>query len=306
MQNRMRQLAVYELLRKYSDDDEHFLSADEIIAFLKEEYGLSVNEKKTIYSDIKVLKKMGLAIFSHKKGFYMLETPFKVYEIKILKDLLANLKTISIKEKAELDRKLDSFLSKYDQAFLTFDQTKAAKTESYLFAKIIYALKRKEYLRYKEALIIPYRLILEKDYYYLYFVYPAKPKRFYALRLDHIKGLENTDQKHGLDLDQNALDAHIKKRVHSFMGEEIMVTIQINSDKAYIIESLEDTFKDLVIKKEEQTKVVLFTSLSDEFYASIARYNDKVKIIGPKIAISGYTAFLKAILANYFQPRCTP
>ena len=123
MQNRKRQLAVLKLLKKYSDPDDHYLNASEIIALLKEEYELEVKEVKTIYADIKALKEMGFKIISEKKGSYLLSSPFKLSEIKILKDLITNLKTIDPKERANLSKKLDSFISIYDQKFLKTENT---------------------------------------------------------------------------------------------------------------------------------------------------------------------------------------
>lgn len=300
MLNRKRQLAVLSLLKKYSDPDDHYLNAGEIIALLKEEYELEVREVKTIYADIKALKEMGFEIISEKKGSYLVNTPFKLSEIKILKDLIAGLKTIDPKDRSNLLKKLDSFISIYDQKFLKTENTAFDnKSRPYIFEKILEALKRHEYLIYKDSLIIPYKLILENNYYYLYYVYPKRPKRFYALRLDHIKDLENSDLRHDLELDYGALETHIKKRVRSFMGEEVMVTLKIQSADKYILESLKDDFKDLIIKKGSKTEAYLFTSLSDQFFASIARYKNAVIITKPLKAKEEYIAFLNSILKEY-------
>ena len=79
--HRERLLKLLEILIQYTDMD-HKLSINEISDLLNEDETL-VSNRKTLYEDFKLLSKMGYDI-EFDNGYYLLEAPFSLSEIKII------------------------------------------------------------------------------------------------------------------------------------------------------------------------------------------------------------------------------
>lgn len=93
-------LATLEVLRKYTDN-EHRLNTGAIGKILEEEYGI-VNERRTIYSDIDILREFGYDIpeYDHSKvGFFLNNRLFSQEEVGIIEKSLAECNSISKKAK---------------------------------------------------------------------------------------------------------------------------------------------------------------------------------------------------------------
>ena len=303
-ENRQRLLALFKILL-HESDEEHPLSTAEIIDILKYDYGLKECDRKTIYSDIKVISEH-IDVESTPKG-YKAASFFDAYEIKILCDLLDNFKSGNEKSIARLKDKLFAFISKYDQEFIKALSLKHKMygKNIYILEMIINAIKHQEYLKIKkdekESLIIPYFLNLERYHYYLYYAYANKENKIYKLRIDRIESCDYTNEKHYFDMHYKECLKLISNSLNSYISGELeIVKIELlDTNKSYILTDLKENFEDVFIKE----KIVSFkTTINKELFGFLARYGNAVKIIAPLTLVNEYQEYLKAICKLY-QPR---
>ena len=91
--NKNRLLKLLDILKRYSDMD-HKLSLNEIASYL-EEAGITIQNRKTLYDDFKVLSDYGFDI-EYDNGYYLIDAPFSLSEIKIISDSHSHLELFLI------------------------------------------------------------------------------------------------------------------------------------------------------------------------------------------------------------------
>ena len=106
---------IKEICQKYSDEKNH-LKLDQIVSLLEKE-GVNVSNRKTLYDDFKILNEMGLDI-EYENGYYLLEAPFNLSEIKIIQDSICSLRNLDDKLLNNLNNKLYSFISIEEEKLL--------------------------------------------------------------------------------------------------------------------------------------------------------------------------------------------
>ena len=283
-ENRQRLLALFKILL-HESDEEHPLSTAEIIDILKYDHGLKECDRKTIYSDIKVISEH-IDVESTPKG-YKAASFFDAYEIKILCDLL------------------DNFKSGNEKSIARLLKHKMYGKNIYILEMIINAIKHQEYLKIKkdekESLIIPYFLNLERYHYYLYYAYANKENKIYKLRIDRIESCDYTNEKHYFDMHYKECLKLISNSLNSYISGELeIIKIELlDTNKSYILTDLKENFEDVFIKE----KIVSFkTTINKELFGFLARYGNAVKVIAPLTLVNEYEEYLKAICKLY-QPR---
>ncbi len=83
-------LCIYEILRKYSDEN-HIISAEKIREKLKIIYDVDM-ERRAIYRNIDALRSMGIDIEGYndnREGYYLIDRTFEPSEIRLLCDAVA-------------------------------------------------------------------------------------------------------------------------------------------------------------------------------------------------------------------------
>ena len=111
MNNKRRILALIEIFRRYSDENHH-LKYSEIVSLLKDR-DIDLTCRQTLYSDIKILNDFGYNI-EYDDGYYLLDDPFYLSEIKLLIDSLNSLIELDDYLINNISNKLYSFVSLYD------------------------------------------------------------------------------------------------------------------------------------------------------------------------------------------------
>ena len=110
--SKKKMLAVLEILKKYSDENNPINSLD-IISRLEKEYGI-IAERKSVYSDIAALKECGVDIERvniKREGYYFASRRFEPPEIRLLTDAVLSARFITLKKTRELIQKLSEELS---------------------------------------------------------------------------------------------------------------------------------------------------------------------------------------------------
>jgi predicted DNA-binding transcriptional regulator YafY len=109
-------LAIYEILKKYSDKD-HCLKQKEIIAILNKDYDIDI-DRRTLYSNMNYLTEFGYDISKYHEGnvgYYLKHRNFKSDEIYFLCNILYASTGIPAKEGIDLSNKLLNQLSVYER-----------------------------------------------------------------------------------------------------------------------------------------------------------------------------------------------
>ena len=189
--NRIRVLYLYELLRKYTDE-EHPMSSTEIRQRMKERFGVEIH-RTTLPRDIEVLRAAGIEVMQerHKSlHYYLADRSFSIPELRILIDAVQSSKFITESKSRELIEKLMSLTSETsaDKLRRTVHVTGKAKSDNekgyYIVDAINEAINlgRKISFHYfdydgkkhhvlkndgEPYTVSPYDLIWDGDYYYL-------------------------------------------------------------------------------------------------------------------------------------------
>jgi predicted DNA-binding transcriptional regulator YafY len=187
---KIRILALLELLDQWTDE-EHPLSAQELIAFLSEQ-GITA-ERKTIYRDISALRAHGIDILFTRKpkaGYFLAERRFELPEVRLLMDAVYAAPFLTQKKTGELLQKLSGLMSagqaeetagmphinlrpkfKNEEIYYTIDAVSRAiaqkKKISFLYRHHVIRGNRMTRDEGRKFLVSPYALIWDSDKYYL-------------------------------------------------------------------------------------------------------------------------------------------
>ena len=104
-------IRILNILEKYSDE-KHPLKQEQIAKYLSDIYGLEL-ERKSIGSNLALLKDMGYEIVSDRHGSFLSERKFEDSEIRMLIDGILSSKYITAKHSKDLIEKLCSLSSIY-------------------------------------------------------------------------------------------------------------------------------------------------------------------------------------------------
>ena len=158
-------LAIYEILKKYSDKD-HCLKQKEIIALLNDKYGLSI-DRRTLYSNMKYLTEFGYEISKYNEGnggYYLKHRNLKSEEVFFLCNILYSSTGIPIDKSLELSKKLLNQLSIYEKEKFLRHNFRINNINNYSddyflnISKVIEAIESKNLISF-----ITYRNVVDKN-----------------------------------------------------------------------------------------------------------------------------------------------
>lgn len=212
---KIKLLVLADIFKQYSDED-HILNSADIIDKL-EEAGITA-ERKSLYSDISILREYGMDIINAttpKKGFFLGSRDFELAEVRLLSDAVRAADFITPAKTRSLLIKIGKFASQYQEKKLKEqlyidEKSKCSNEEIYYSIDALdNAIKsnRKVTLQYSKRVLgekytarkesrsftlSPYALIWSNDHYYL-ICNNAKYDNLMHLRIDRIHSVEITD-----------------------------------------------------------------------------------------------------------------
>lgn len=297
--NKKRILYLIDILKKNSNFDKH-LSLDEIISLL-EHKNIRVDNRKTLYDDFKILNECGINV-EYDNGYYLLDCPFNLSEIKIIQDSINSLKNLDTSFKNDLNNKLYSFISSDEEKLLEeIKYTNTQKTQKLLpkMEDVLEAIRTHKMISITTKNnqiqdIFPIFIHRANDYYYFYFHYQDNTK-IYHYRFDNIKDVLIKDTLDSINIPTKKIISHINESSNSFYTKETTkVNISFNPN---IIDRLYDDFPGVIINKNKAT---LFVSINPIFFSKILAYGNEIKISDETIAYQ-YVEYLKSIQNNYLD-----
>lgn len=299
--NKKRILALIDILRKNSDGSNH-LKLDQIVMLLNEQ-GITINNRKTLYDDFKILNEFGINV-EYDGGYYLLDAPFNLSEIKIIIDSLNSLKSLDQRFLNDLTKKLYSFISNKDEELIDSLSFKSNHKDTKLLQHmedILEAIRHKKSVlikanksnEYKE--IYPLFLHRSNDYYYVYYHYENSNK-IYHYRFDTIKDIKLGDKIDSTNITNTKIISHINESVNAFYkGDANTVTLLIENENEKLISYISDDFPSAIRTKYGFS---LKTDINNVLFSKIAKYGTDIRIKEKDIAAL-YKQYLESILKSY-------
>ena len=307
---KLRLLYIIDILSRKSDE-EHPLSATDIMDYLREDYCIEC-ERKTIYDCIENLNEYGYEIIKSQspRGYFMTPYYFEPAELRLLIDAVQSADFISPKKTKLLIKKFSAFASDYQYKKLEkqvyIDNRNKCENENLfividiistaiLSKKQIEVVYRRRKIvdgktaRYQEKSMIinPYALIWSDDHYYLVGNY-SKYNNLIHLRIDRLKNVKVLDAyaRHFSEVSpyQTYFDIadYSNKHLSMFSGEIKPVELICNNE---MIEDFIDQFGEKVLMRpydEDNFIAKIDVAVNDGLVAWIMQYGDKIKVKSPK------------------------
>ncbi|KAF0226367.1 MAG: hypothetical protein FD133_458 [Erysipelotrichaceae bacterium] len=320
--NQLKLLKVYDILLKYSDENNQ-LSVKDIMNKLSSE-GIST-ERKSIYQYIKLLESTGVDIITNRakqNQYFIGNRQFELPELKLLVDAVLAAKFITEKKSSELIGKLVTAnvsvyeAQKLQQQVLITKRPKTDNEKIYFSVNTIHqAITDKVQIKFKyyDISLIkekifrksggyytanPVCLIWDDDKYYMV-AYHDKHKKFTTYRIDKMEQVSATEFKAiPVPLTLN-LQKHIEGIFDMYSGQQEIVTLKVKND---LIGAVTDHYGrqiEVIPYDDKHFSVKLNVQTSPTFYAWLFTFGDQIKILSPIHVIEDYKHRLEINLKNH-------
>ena len=299
----------------------------EIEAYLTEK-GYPV-EKKTLYTDFAILQgEFGLQMEYdvHKKGYRLLNPPFEPYELRLMVDGVQSSKFITKEKAREITEKIKRLAGKdtikslnrqsyvadrvrnmNDSVVTDADRIHQAISEDckisfrYFHYSPNAATKRSYSKDGNKYTVSPYALLWNNGNYYLY-AYDSEKQKFRYFRVDRMDAISNP-----LPIRRDGKEAYHEKQLTTqeakvfdmFSGTAYNVRMRFRNELA---DAVIDQFgKDvMMIPCDEQHFIVTApVEISPPFFAWIATFGRRVKILSPEPVVERMRDFLQRAMDMY-------
>ena len=273
---------------------------------------------------------------TNRSGYYLARRPHNVEvdDIRLLAECVYNAKVISDDKATELIQVISGLVSQWDAADIKHDafligrkKTDNNKVLSNINT-INYAMRRStaadyhipekitfKYQKYsiedvsktvdrrKGAVykVSPYRLIINDGNYYL-LAFDDKSQAMRTYRVDRMKNLRLTGEPRDGEEEYATIDMqNYTQRVFGmFGGKRVRLTLRFINP---LLDTVIDRFgtKGVSYSKADESHFTVSpeVELSEQFYAWLCGFGNKVKIIGPEFVKEEFTAYLDKIRSIY-------
>lgn len=322
-------LYIMELLLRESDE-ENGISIKEILQYLSDR-GIEA-ERKSIYSDIEVIRSFGLPVETRKtKSFeyFINHRLFELAELKLLVDAVQSAKFITPAKSAVMIEKLEKLCSvneakELNREVIIAGRLKHMNESIYYNTDIIHsAINRNLRISFKyfewgfsgssdsvekfykkngsTYTVSPYALTWDDENYYL-IAYDSQEEKIKHYRVDKIGeiAIEPDRFRDGRKFMQDFNMAEYTKTTFSMYGgveEEIRLEV-----KNELLGVIIDRFgKDIPVKRlpRGKFKVTITAAVSPTFFSWLFNFGKDIKVLSPKHVIDRYKECAKEICKQY-------
>lgn len=320
---KLKLLYLLKTLLELSDES-HPLTISDIIRHLSL-YGISA-ERKSIYSDIEMLKEYGLDIIAVKSksyGYYVASREFELPELKLLVDAVQSSKFITRKKSEELIKKIESLAGKHQAAklqrqvfvanriktmnesiYYTVDYIHTAISENskISFKYFDWTSSKEKVLRHdgKDYVISPWALTWDDENYYLV-AFDSETQMIRHYRVDKITNIKVLDEKREGEESFSEFDMALysKSVFGMFGGKAEYVSLLCHESLAGVI--IDRFGTDIVFIKHdnEHFEINVSVVLSPQFYSWVFGFGDKISIISPQKAKDEFVKLLTDVKKLY-------
>ena len=301
---KMVNIYILEVLKKYSDENHHLRQQD-IIDYIKKDFGLDV-ERKAVSVNISRLNEFGYTI-NKDNGYYLSEREFDDSELRLLIDSVLFSKNIPTSQANDLIKKLESLSSQYfhsrvkhvaslshmehtgnKQFFYSIELLDEAieKQCQVQFYYDKYGEDKKLHHRKKDkTLFNPYQMVASNGRYYVIGNVDKYEDASYY-RLDKISEMQvlSTPVKSpskvvGLENLLN-LSKHMAEHIYMFSGKSTRVRFKINKSRLDdVIDWFGKEFK-IIDKSEEYYTILVDVNVRAMYYWAL-QYGQYAEVLSP-------------------------
>ena len=319
-------ILILKVLQEYSDED-HFLTQQDIIDKVDELYGIEL-ERKSVAFSISLLQELDYDINKSRRGGYaLLSRDFDNSEIRYITDALFSSKSLSAKQAAELSKKLNSCLSRYQRKdynyiYKSSEINRSENKELFYTLELIEEAKRRgkrisfQYLTYDENgkpvikndgyryIVSPYYSVNSSGRYYLICNYREKYRAITWFRIDYmlnpkieeewpIKPIESLEGVKDFDIAK-----YLNDNIYLLDGDVINATIQIENPNSvqFVVDWFGKNAK--IYKKDNKLLADIKCNESALFYWYM-QYSETLTIISPQPLIDRVKNEAERILNKY-------
>ena len=320
---RVRLLRIWEILKQESDED-HPMSSLVLLDKLKE--GGIDCDRRTLYSDIKVLNDFGYEILCNRKTtneYYVVDRDFDIPEIHILMDAVQAASFITERKTEDLVDKIANLAGSQraevmKRNIVKFNTTKGSNEHIYYsvnelatainnrkkvtFQYFDYDEKHKKVYR-KEGLnylVNPVATVFSDDKYYLV-CYDDKHGNLASYRVDRMENVAITGEDINETIESKKFDVgrHRTQAFGIYAGE--MEAVRFEADKT-ILDPIFDAFgEDIKIISIGDNKVTFSAEvqLSPMFYSWCCGLGKRITILEPAKVVSQMREYLLTVVSLY-------
>lgn len=320
-------LLVLNTLKEYTDE-EHFLTQQEIVEKIYQNYDFEI-ERKSVGSSIQLLIELDYDIVKGPRGgFALFSRTFDLTEATFLVDAVLSSKSIDGKMAKKLCDCICSCFSKYqrkDYSYI-YKSSKINRTNNvnilYNISIIQEAIKKGkrigfQYMTYDDNgtlvkkrngfqyIVSPYYLINNFGRYYLLCNYREKYRALQIFKLEYISNIEiknNWPIKSLTELKNAPKNFSITEFIndHIYMLDGDTIEVEIELDESSCIQYVKEWFgNNSKLKKIENKIHVIIKSNENALYYWVMQYSDCIKVISPKIFVDRVRKGLKEALDRY-------
>lgn len=280
-------------------------------------------EKKTLYIDLDYLQaRFGLKLEydPHKKGYRLLNPPFEPHELRLIVDGIQSSKFITAEKARELSNKIRHLGNEETQQELArtsqvFDRVRSMNESVVNEADRIHQAIAGDFkigFRYfhytpspdgkknysksgNQYIVSPYALLWNNGNYYLY-AYDSESKKFRYFRVDRMERISEPLPYHRDGKDEYSEKKLTRQKVKVFnmySGKEYNVRIRFRNELA---DAVVDEFgKDVMMIPcdESHFTVTVPVEISPPFFAWIATFGRRVKILSPEPVVEKMKDFIQ-------------
>lgn len=322
----IRLLLLKEYLQANAGRD-RIITRRQIEAFL-EDKGYPV-EKKTLYTDFAILESefgLQLEYDVHKKGYRLLNPPFEPYELRLMVDGVQSSKFITKEKAREITGKIktlagtdtveslnrhayvaDRVRSMNDSVVKDADRIHEAIKGDWKigFRYFHYSPSTRHPKSYSKSgnqyIVSPYALLWNNGNYYLY-AYDSEKKKFRYFRVDRMERIS-----HPLPYHRDGKEEYREKDITTksakvfdmYGGKEYTVRIRFRNELA---DAVVDQFgKDVMMLPCDDSHFIITVpvEISPPFFAWIATFGRRVKILSPEPVVEKMRDFLQRSMDMY-------
>lgn len=281
-------------------------------------------DRKTLYTDMEFLRsimKIDVVFDQKRNGYYVKNPTFAPYELRLMVDSIQASKFITQAKARELCHKIEALTDRHTRATLNRQAYVAervrsmndsvvteadciheaiAANEKVSFRYFHYTYdKKKQYSKQGERyLVSPYALLWDNGNHYLYAFDGAKFRYFRVDRMESIRHIPT--EREGKEQYSVKDATHQKAKVFQmFAGAACPVRLRFRSELA---DAVIDQFgKDVMMvpADDEHFTVTVPVEVSPPFYAWVASFGRRAKILAPAEAVKGMRDFIEKVSDMY-------
>lgn len=301
---RMKLLYLMKILLEQTDEDHTLTIAD--LIFNLAEYDIKA-ERKTLYSDMDLLRAFGLNIESRKSktvGYYVAARDFELPELKLLVDAVQSSRFITARKSSELIKKLSALANMHEAKELKrhvvmTDRPKPLNESIYYnidaihkaineqceitFKYFDYNTNKKRVYRKSGELYCqtPVALCWNDDKYYL-ICYSPKYSDFTHYRVDRMSNVGVSEEAADKIENKHFNAAAYTKQVFGMYNGEL-VSAKLRFDNNLVNTVLDKFGVDIPLHKHgDQFEIKVDVSSSPVFLSWMFQFGDRAEILAPE------------------------